>query len=185
MRRIIFGFVAILVFSCFPLGGSMAFPVEDVQLVTNDQYFTTAQKAIKDAKQSIRVMMFEMAYYAERKSTPSNHLIRELIDAKKRGVKVEVILDIREGEDRTTKRNRHTGKLLSDGGVEVTYDSLVKTTHAKVIIIDGSLTLLGSTNWTYSSLANNNETAVLIRSKDLAKELIDYFNKVKSAGSKK
>jgi phosphatidylserine/phosphatidylglycerophosphate/cardiolipin synthase-like enzyme len=100
-------------------------------------------------------------------------------------VKVEVLLEVREGEDRTAKRNRHTGKILSDGGVEVVYDSLSKTTHAKCMVVDGKLTLLGSTNWTYYALTSNNEASVLIRSKEVAKAFTDYFNRVKDSGSKK
>jgi len=36
-------------------------------------------------------MMFEMGYYDRNPNTPSNLLIKELINAKKRGVKVEVL----------------------------------------------------------------------------------------------
>jgi phosphatidylserine/phosphatidylglycerophosphate/cardiolipin synthase-like enzyme len=106
------------------------------------------------------------------------------VNAKKRGVKVEVILEVREGEDRTTKRNRHTGKVLSEGGVEVIYDPLFKTTHAKFMVVDGRLTLLGSTNWTYYALTSNNEASVLVRSKEVAQASMDYFNRVKATGSK-
>jgi phosphatidylserine/phosphatidylglycerophosphate/cardiolipin synthase-like enzyme len=165
-----------------PHAGSL--PAEDVQFITNTQYFQAAQKMIREAKQSIFVMMFEMGYYDNHPGTPSNLLIKELIEAKKRGVKVEVILEVREGEDRTTKRNRRTGKALSEGGVEVIYDPLFKTTHAKLMVVDGKLTLVGSTNWTYNALTDNNEVNVLIRSKEVAKEMIDYFNRVKSTGSK-
>lgn len=99
-------------------------------------------------------------------------------------MKVEVILEVKEGKDRTTERNRDTGKILSEGAVEVIYDPLFKTTHAKWMVMDGQLSLLGSTNWTYYALTDNNEVSVLIRSKELAKELIDYFNRVKATGSK-
>ena len=53
-----------------------------------------------------------------------------------------------------------------------------------MVVVD-QLTLLGSANWTFYALTNNNEVSVLIRSKEVAKELIDYFNKVKATGSKK
>jgi phosphatidylserine/phosphatidylglycerophosphate/cardiolipin synthase-like enzyme len=167
------------------LSPCIGLPAEDVQLVADAQYVQVAQKLIQEAKASIQVMMFEMGYYDQHPNTPSNLLIKKLIDARKRGVKVEVILEVRDGEDRTTKRNRHTGKILSDGGVEVVYDSLSKTTHAKSMAVDGHLVLLGSTNWTYYALTNNNEVSVLIRSKEVAKELTDYFNRVKATGSKK
>jgi phosphatidylserine/phosphatidylglycerophosphate/cardiolipin synthase-like enzyme len=162
---------------------SFGFPAEDIQLVTDAQYFQVAKKLIQEAKHSIQVMMFEMGYYDKYPNTPSNLLIKELMNATKRGVKVEVILEVKEGEDRTAKRNRHTGKILSDGGVEVIYDPLFKTTHAKLMVVDGRLTLLGSTNWTYYALTNNNEASVVIRSQELAKAIMDYFNRVKATGS--
>jgi phosphatidylserine/phosphatidylglycerophosphate/cardiolipin synthase-like enzyme len=163
---------------------SYSLPAEDVQLVTDAQYFQVAKKIIQEAKHSVQVMMFEMGYYDQHPNTPSNLLIKDLVDAKKRGVKVEVILEVREGEDRTTKRNRHTGKVLSEGGVEVIYDPLFKTTHAKFMVVDGRLTLLGSTNWTYYALTSNNEASVLVRSKEVAQASMDYFNRVKATGSK-
>jgi len=164
---------------------SFSLPADDVQLVLNDQYFQVARRMIQEAKHSIQVMMFEMGYYDEHPNTPSNLLIKELISAKKRDLWVEVILEVKEGEDRTTKRNRHTGRILSEGGVQVIYDSLSKTTHAKLMVVDGRLTLLGSTNWTYYALTNNNEASVLIRSKEVAKAFADYFNQVKATSSKK
>ncbi len=161
-----------------------ALPAEDVQLVTDAQYFQVAKKVIQEAKSSIHLMMFEMVFYDKYPQTPSNLLIKDLINARKRGVRVEVVLEVRDERDRTTKNNRYTGKILSEGGVEVIYDPLLKTTHAKCMVVDGRLILLGSTNWTYSALSNNNEVSVLIRSKELANELIDYFNRVKATATK-
>ena len=185
MRKIVLRILLLFLLSTFHLPYAIGLPAEDVQLVMDIQYFQVARKMIQEAKHSIQVMMFEMGYYDRNPNTPSNLLIRELVSAKKRGVKVEVILEVREGEDRTAKRNRHTGKILSDGGVEVIYDSLLKTTHAKCMVVDGKLTLLGSTNWTYYALTSNNEASVLVRSKELAKTLLEYFDRVKTTGSKK
>jgi phosphatidylserine/phosphatidylglycerophosphate/cardiolipin synthase-like enzyme len=184
MKKTVLGLLFFFLLSTFHLPHSFGLPAEDVQLVTDAQYFQVAKKMIQEAKSSVQVMMFEMGYYDRYPNTPSNLLIKELIDARKRGVKVEVILEVREGSDRTTERNRNTGKILSEGGVEVIYDPLFKTTHAKLMVVDGQLALVGSTNWTYYALTNNNEVSVLIRSKQVAKELIDYFNRVKATGRK-
>ena len=184
MKKILFSNLFLLLFSVFCFSDSLGLPAEDVQLVTDAQYFQVAKKMIQEAKASIQVMMFEMGYYEKYPQTPSNLLIKDLIDVRKRGVKVEVILEVKEGRDRTTERNRNTGKILSNGGVEVIYDPLFKTTHAKFMVVDSHLSLLGSTNWTYYALTNNNEVSVLIQSKEVAKQLIDYFNRVKATGSK-
>jgi len=184
MKKIILTVLFFFLFSTFYLPLSFGLPTEDVQLVLDGQYFQVAKKMIQEAKHSIQVMMFEMGYYDQYPNTLSNLLIKELINARKRGVKVEVILEVREGEDRTTKRNRHTGKILSEGGVEVIYDSPSKTTHAKLTVVDGQLSLLGSTNWTYYALTDNNEASVLVRSREVARALQDYFSRVKATGSK-
>ncbi len=184
MRRIVFSSSFFFLLSAFFAPLSFGLPAKDVQVVVNTQYFQVAKKMIHEAKHSVQVMMFEMGYYDKYPNTASNLLVKELIDSRKRGVKVEVILEVKEGEDRTTKRNRHAGKILSDGGVEVVYDSLSRTTHSKFMVVDGELTLIGSTNWTYYALTNNNEASVLIRSKEVAGELIEYLNRVKATGSK-
>ncbi len=185
MRRIVLSSSFFFLLSTFFVPLCFGLPAKDVQVIVNTQYLQVAKKMIHEAKHTVQVMMFEMGYYDKYPNTASNRLIKELIDARKRGVKVEVILEVKEGEDRTTKRNRHTGRILSDGGVEVVNDSLSQTTHAKFMVIDGELTLLGSTNWTYYALTNNNEASVLIRSKEVARELMDYFKRVKETGSKK
>jgi phosphatidylserine/phosphatidylglycerophosphate/cardiolipin synthase-like enzyme len=185
MKKMILAFLLLFPLFAFYTAHSFGLPAEDVQLVLNGQYFQVAKKITQEAKHSVQVMMFEMAYYDEYPNTLSNLLIKELIHARKRGVKVQVILEVKEGEDRTTKRNRHTGKVLSEGGVEVIYDSLFRTTHAKLMVVDGLFSLLGSTNWTYYALTNNNEVSVVIRSKEVAKGLADYFNQVKATSSKK
>ncbi len=184
MKKVILALLFLFPLALFYAPHSFSLPAEDVQLVLNDQYFQVAKKIIQEAKHSIQVMIFEMGYYDEHPNSPSNLLVKELISAKKRGVKVAVILEAREGEDRTTEQNRHTGTILSEGGVEVFYDSLLKTTHAKLMVVDGKWSLLGSTNWTYYALTDNNEASVLIRSKEVAKGLADYFNRVKATGRK-
>jgi phosphatidylserine/phosphatidylglycerophosphate/cardiolipin synthase-like enzyme len=160
---------------------SMGLPAEDVEVVTDDRYVPVALKLIREAKTSIQVIMFEMAWYSQHRETPSNQLIQALIEARGRGVKVEVILELREGKDRTTERNRVTGKRLAEGGVAVYFDPPSRTTHAKTLVFDDRLALVGSTNWTYSALSGNSEVSVLIRSKEAARELSDYFSRLKAS----
>src|SRR4030042_5401802 len=124
MKKIFSIILSFFILFTFYISLSFALPAEDVQLVTDAQYFQVAKRVIQEAKSSIQVMMFEMGYYDRYADSPSNLLIKELIDAKKRGARVEVILEVREGGDRTTESNRDTGKILSNGGVEVIYDPL-------------------------------------------------------------
>jgi phosphatidylserine/phosphatidylglycerophosphate/cardiolipin synthase-like enzyme len=180
-------FVFYLLFFIILLSHSLthALPAKDVKVVLDKEYFQITQGLLRNAKKSIQMMMFEASFYAKHPKSPSNILIGELISARKRGVKVEVILETSDRGDRATERNRQTGKMLSKEGVEVIYDPLFVTTHAKVIIIDGRINLLGSTNWTYHSLTSNHEVGVLIDSEEVACTLQYYFDRVKTSGHRK
>jgi cardiolipin synthase len=162
-----------------------ALPAKDVKLVLDREYFQVTRELLRSAKKSIQVMMFEASFYAKYPNSPSNILIGELISARKKGIDVEVILETSDRGDRTTERNKLTGQMLSKEGVEVIYDPLFVTSHAKLIIVDGRITLLGSTNWTYHGLTSNHEVAVLIESEEVARSLQYYFDRVKTSGRRK
>ncbi len=154
------------------------FPARDVQVVTDKNYFGVVRDCIQKARSSILVMMFEASYYQKHARGPSTVLIKELIAAKKRGVEVKVILERGEGQERASLRNIKTAALLSQGGVAVAYDPEDITTHSKMLIIDGEVSIVGSTNWTYSALEKNHEASLVVRSSEVAKELQDYFHSV-------
>ncbi|HEX68307.1 MAG TPA: hypothetical protein ENG13_04510 [bacterium] len=153
-----------------------SFPAQDVQPLIGDGYTGKVKEVIDKAKDSITVVMFHMRYYPEHPASPSNQLINSLINAKKRGVKVKVILDLSE-EERGRYNNLKTGKFLSENGIDVRYDTLTKTTHSKLVIVDKRYVIIGSHNWTYYGLTQNNETSVFIDSSPLAEELLKWVRK--------
>jgi hypothetical protein len=123
---------------------------------------------------------------AKQDSKP-NQLIEALIEAKKRGVDVEVILDQnvdfvkrRHASDWETRIKSTTAyKRLKDGGVKVYYDEPTRYTHAKAVVIDKKIVILGSTNWTEASFDSNIETDVLINSEKLTEEILSYLKTIK------
>ena len=173
--------VVIIFFSC---SSCMALNSTKIELLLDSGYFPKVKKLITDANSSIRMIMFEASYYKKYKNSPSNQLINALIDAKKRGLNVEVILDVREKSDRTTKRNLVTGARLKKAGIDVVIDSEQVTTHSKLLIVDENTVVIGSTNWTYNALTSNHESSVMFDSKETAAELLEFFEKIKKSGKK-
>jgi len=171
--RILFIYIFIPLF--FLSAASFA---QKIQVIKDQDYFPLVNKLIKEAKSSIRVIAFEMGYYPQYPLSPSNVLIQNLINAEKTGVDVKVILEVSNWNDRITKKNKFAGKILSEGGVEVRYDSPLVTTHAKLVIIDSSFAILGSTNWTYYSLTQNKELSLFVELPSAVSELEDYFNRL-------
>jgi phosphatidylserine/phosphatidylglycerophosphate/cardiolipin synthase-like enzyme len=99
-------------------------------------------------------------------------LASALIDAKKRGVQVRVIID-RKGE----------GDGVDDVISMLTFDDIpvkrssrtFETTHAKFAIIDRKLVIIGSHNWTNYAMDRNREVSVVINDASLAEELSRIF----------
>ena len=171
--------IAILIFF-FSLQIVFALPAKDVEPIPNRLYYPAVHELLKQAEKSIHIVMFEMFYYRKYPESLENQLVHDLIDAHKRGVNVEVILE-QDTWGRITRRNkREGGFMLSKAGVRVYFDSHSKTTHNKLIIVDESYTVIGSTNWSYHGLEKNNEASILIDSIPLAKFFLEEFNRVKS-----
>jgi len=156
----------------------------DIGLLLDSDYFPEVKQRIDASRRSIRMVMFEAVYYHRHKNSPSNRLISALIDAKKRGVTVEVILDVRNSGDRNTVHNLETADILKQAGVDVFIDSARITTHNKLLIIDEKTVIIGSTNWTYSALAVNHEASVVFDSEETAGEFMAYFEKIKKSAKK-
>ena len=171
--------IAVIIFS-LSFQVVFALPAKDVQPIPNRLYYPAVHELLKQAEKSIRVVMFEMFYYRKYPQSLENQLVHDLIDAHKKGVNVEVILE-RGTFGRITRRNRKEGGfMLSQAGVKVYFDSRSKTTHNKLIIVDERYTVIGSTNWSYYALEKNNEASVLIDSIPLAKFFLEEFNRIKS-----
>lgn len=145
----------------------------------NEKYGQKIQEYIRNSQKSIYIIMFETGYYENYPDSISNQILKELINAARRNVKVEVILDATKIE-RVKKKNLEVAMFLAKNGIKVYFDKDDKTTHAKVVIIDEKYLFIGSHNWNYYSLSKNNETSLLIESEELSKYFIGYFEKIKN-----
>ncbi len=135
-------------------------------------YFTYVDRLLRSANSTIDIAMFELKYYPTYPDSHENELVNDLIDASERGVKVRAIVD---------EYDRHandTISLLRSHGIDAKLDEKNITTHVKIIIIDGKIVVVGSTNWSYYALEKNHEASVVIYSKDVARRFEEYFSKI-------
>jgi phosphatidylserine/phosphatidylglycerophosphate/cardiolipin synthase-like enzyme len=116
----------------------------------------TIIKEIGAAKTSVRVQ----AYWFT--SAP---IAKALVEAHKRGVKVEVNLD-----RSRTEMNHIQADFLVQSGVPTFIDGKHVTAHSKVIIVDGSVVITGSFNFTGQSEDQNVENMLVIRDRGIAEK---------------
>ena len=124
-----------------------------VEAVVDKGYFDRAREVIRSAASRLDIVQFEVV-----SADLIDILVDEVIAAHNRGVAVRVLLD--------DEVDHNVGALakLKAACVPAKIDSDEVRTHAKIVWSEQAL-LIGSTNWSHSSVAKNNETNLLVRHK--------------------
>ncbi|MBD3286634.1 DUF1669 domain-containing protein [candidate division WOR-3 bacterium] len=91
----------------------------------------------------------------------SRPLAQALVDAAKRGVKVRVILDPASAGGEYSK-----AEYLVKNNIDVRVEKGAGIMHHKFVLIDDSVTITGSFNWTASAETQNDENILLIKGFD-------------------
>jgi len=152
----------------------------EVTPVVNKDYLEAALGLIDRAGSSILMIHYEFHMGKGIQDEAIEKIFIALKDAKKRGVKVEIIL-----ED-SLDFNGGALKLLKEAGISAKLDENAARgkkgdvfTHNKMILVDGKNVLAGSSNLSGNSLKNNNETNIMIKNHPAtAKYFTDYFKKI-------
>src|SRR5438477_3358168 len=134
-------------------------------LVLPDDSAKPILDAIATASKSLRVKMFVF-------SDPA--LLRAVVAARKRGVKVQVILNParKSGEE----DNEATRKKLVEGGVDVADGNLqFSLTHEKSMVVDDTTAFVKSLNRATKNLTDTRDYAVATTHAREVREVVDCF----------
>jgi len=105
-------------------------------------------------------------------SFTSAPIARALVDARKRGVKVSVILD------KSQRREKYTeADFLLHAGVPTWIDAQHAIAHNKVMVIDSHTVITGSFNFTKAAENENAENLLVIDDATLAKKYADNWQR--------
>ena len=107
-------------------------------------------------------------------SFTSAPIAKALIDAHKRGIKIEAILD-----KSNVTANYSSATYISNNGIPVYIDAAHAIAHNKIMIIDRETVITGSFNFTKAAEEKNAENLLIIKSKELAKTYLENWIKHK------
>ena len=178
-------FIIVLVAFCaFHTPFSFGLPADDVVPLVDGDYYPQVHQALITARKSIMCVMYMADINPKYNRGWEYNLVNDLIGAHRRGVAVTVIFDQNipfweEGkkDKKIERRSQEAYELLKKNGDPVYYDSKDRITHDKILVIDNYITIVGSTNWTYSALKKNHEASVLIKSRSVAES---FLNKLRT-----
>jgi phosphatidylserine/phosphatidylglycerophosphate/cardiolipin synthase-like enzyme len=136
-------------------------PAVTVCFTPGESCTQTIVEALGAAKQTI---------IAQAYSFTSAPIAKALLDAHKRGVQVQVILDKSQRNDKCSSAD-----FLANQGVPVTIDANHTIAHNKIIIIDGELVMTGSFNFTKAVQQKNAEKLLILRDPALAAQYVQNW----------
>lgn len=131
-------------------------------------------RSINTARQSVRLAAY---------SFTAAPVVRALIDAKKRGVDVAVVVDYKNNivEDRTGK-GKAALNLLVRAGIPTRTVSVYPVQHSKYAVIDGAHVQTGSYNYSAAAARYNSENVLVILNRpDLARQYLENWQRLYSA----
>ena len=133
-----------------------------------DDMQTLFHVVIASAKQRLRIAT---AYFA-----PSRDFIDQLIEKANNGVEVQLLLPGPGADKRVCQlTSEATYAELTDGGVEV-WNFQPSMLHAKVMTVDASLTVIGSSNFNRRSMNHDEEIALAIFDETVTATLDKHFD---------
>lgn len=145
-------------------------------LLRDQEYRNHALPLLRAARESLDIAMFYMV--AASAASPAQKMVEAVIAARRRGVKVRVVLDEDGKNDIYNSRtiNKAVLKRLQAAKVPVRVDSQQQLLHSKLVLIDARHVLVGSHNWTTGSLQRYDDTSVHIESEKLRAEYGRMFD---------
>lgn len=119
---------------------------------------------------AVETVDLQAAYFV-----PDSLAIKEILLARKRGARVRVIVPGQYIDEKIVRvaSKAHWGRLLA-AGVEI-HEYQPSMFHNKMLIVDGEMTSVGSTNFDMRSFCLNDEANLNIYDRDFAKAMTDRF----------
>jgi len=126
---------------------------------------------LDNAEDSIYIAMY---------SFTDDELGAAVIEAHKRGVEVQILLDDGQNSD---KGGREYPKLI-DAGITVSVKHVTGSLHHKFVVIDGRLVITGSYNWSDNADDDNFENVLIVRCTEIADAYVAEFEGISKNSSK-
>ena len=146
-----------------------------IQPAISTDYPKVVVPLLQAASHSIDIMMYEWKWYSHESAGGVEKFNIAFQAAARRGVKVRALLNVESFGHAITKINSRTAQHLTMAGCEVKFGQIGVATHAKLIIIDGRIMVLGSHNVSKGSFSRNQEASIIVDGGEAVRPYADYF----------
>ena len=144
-------------------------------ILKDEQFLNTAGWRVANAKACIFISTFKAEITTKKRGKKLKEFFDLLIAAANEGVNVLLLTNGKEHRNHIPDSNAYAIKYLKKSKVKVRVLPNARVCHAKLIIIDWEVAILGSHNLSVRSCHNNFELSVEISDKEQIRALYDIF----------
>ena len=153
-----------------------------IRILLDEEYRNMLPQAIAGARREIRIMQYRIQRKLGRGQTEDNLFLEALKERIKKGVKIWLLIDYYPRSGMAYKENLYVALIMMEHGLYARYLKNSRVCHAKAVIVDRDIAIIGSHNWTTNSLKRNLEISVMIKEKEEVDRLIVEFDKLFKQG---
>ena len=136
-----------------------------IETIIGKEFPTKVIPLIEAAKHSIKIIVFDWRWYPNDPANPVQLFSQAIIRAQRRGVRIQIIAN----DDSILA-------ILKQQGCETKRPITKTLIHAKIILIDGEILVIGSHNFTQNAFTMNQEISVIISEVESLERIIKYFD---------
>lgn len=146
------------------------------EVLIDRRYMQRVPALIESAQVCVRVAMFQMMVKGKGARGNARELGIKLAAKALEGKDVRVLINMCPGGSRIAAINRDAAAWLRERKVRVRCLGPSRVCHAKLVLVDEKLAIIGSHNWGVSALSRNFEVSVVVRDAEQVGKLVDYFD---------
>ncbi len=132
--------------------------------IIGKNYIKQVIPLIDSAKNSIKIVVFDWRWYPEDPANPCQLLNSAIVRASRRGVQVQACVN----------SNAIRSPLL-ENGIDARIPVSKSLMHTKMLIVDDTILVMGSHNFSQSAFTLNFETSLIVRDSSEISQFVSFF----------
>lgn len=152
--------------------------MEPIKVIKNEEYLHSALYLLGQAKHQVDICTYKFELSHHVNARPLNSLIQMLYALAERKVVIRVLLNTTGRRSGLTRINESAARTLKSHGIDVRCLPDGRCQHAKILLVDGCLGIIGSHNWSPRSMTENFEVSVVFYGPQYLVETQRHFDKI-------
>lgn len=152
--------------------------MDPIKVIKNEEYLAVALDILSQARHRVDICTYKFELSARPDARGLNSLVRILYNLANNKVLVRVLLNTTGRRSGLARINENAGRVLKKHGLEVRTLPDGRCQHAKILIVDGCLGIIGSHNWSPKSMTDNFEVSVVFYGAQYLVRIQEHFEKI-------